>query len=185
MDPRLTEVARDSPTLSREGRAIVLQTIASMRWKLRSFDIKTAFLRGKADEKNPLAMAMEPSEELRKLLGLSSDEVCALLGNAYSRVDAPLLFYRELSKQLLSLGFRHHPLDPCIFLLETYEQGQRRLRGVLGTHVDDGVCGGDALCEEKIQQLKSRPLFGSEKQTSFLFTGICLEELPSPTQCVH
>ena len=33
MDPRLTEVARDSPTLSREGRAIVLQTIASMRWK--------------------------------------------------------------------------------------------------------------------------------------------------------
>ena len=141
-----------------------------------SFDIKTTFLRGKADEKNPLAM--EPLQELRKLLGLSPDEVCTLLGNAYGRLDAPLLFYGELSKQLLSLGFWHHPLDSCIFLLETYEQGQRRLRGVLGTHVDDGFCGGDALFEEKIQQLKSQLPFGSEKQTSFLFPGIYLEELP-------
>ncbi|CAE7650873.1 GIP [Symbiodinium sp. CCMP2592] len=57
-DPKLTEVCRDAPTLSKEGRSIVLQTIASMRFQLSSFDIKTAFLRGKADAANPLAMEM-------------------------------------------------------------------------------------------------------------------------------
>ncbi|CAE7822632.1 GIP, partial [Symbiodinium sp. KB8] len=53
-DPKLTEVSRDAPTLSKEGRSIVLQTIASRRFQLSSFDIKTAFLRGKADANNPL-----------------------------------------------------------------------------------------------------------------------------------
>ena len=31
---------------------------------------------------------MEPPVELRRKLGLSSDQVCALVGNAYGRVDA-------------------------------------------------------------------------------------------------
>ena len=136
-DPMLTKVSRDSPTLSKEGRATVLQTIASCQWKLRSFDISTAFLRGKADDRNPLAM--EPPEELRQLLGLRDDEVCSLLGNAYGRVDAPLLFYKELNSQLLKLGFRHHPLDPCVYILESFAGSQRTLHGVLGMHVDDGV----------------------------------------------
>ena len=47
MDPRLCEVERDAPTLTREGRTTVLQCIASHQWKLSSFDITTAFLRGK------------------------------------------------------------------------------------------------------------------------------------------
>ena len=125
-DPKLVEVMRDAPTLSREGRATVLQTIASCQFPLGSFDIKTAFLRGKADEGNPLAM--EPPPELRKMLKLREDEVCQLVGNAYGRVDAPLLFYKELCKQLRQLGFEPHPLEPCVFILKTGS----RLRGVLG-----------------------------------------------------
>ncbi|CAE7725076.1 unnamed protein product, partial [Symbiodinium microadriaticum] len=42
------------------GRALVLQTIASAQFPLSSFDIKTAFLRGKADAANPLAMEPPP-----------------------------------------------------------------------------------------------------------------------------
>ena len=100
------EVMRDAPTLSKEKRALVLQTITSCKFPLGSFDSKTAFL--KADENNPLAM--EPPKELRQLLNMRDDEVCQLLGNAYGRVDAPLLFYKELSSQLEALGFVRHPL---------------------------------------------------------------------------
>ena len=141
-DPKLTSVIRDAPTLSKEGRNTILQTIASCRWELTRFDIKTAFLRGKADENNPLAM--EPPEELRKLLKLSQDQVCALVGNAYGRVDAPLLFYRELNRQMLSLDFKVHPLDPCIYYLESNKQGHRCLHGLVGTHVDDGLGAGES-----------------------------------------
>ena len=140
-DPRLTEVSRDAPTLTREGRHTVLQLISSKHWVLTSFDIKTAFLQGKADQDNPLAM--EPPKELRQRMQLDDDQVCALIGNAYGRVDTPLLFYKELSNQLQKLGFQVHPLEPCVYYLESWKNGHRTLHGVLGTHVDDGICGGD------------------------------------------
>ncbi|CAE7909075.1 RE2, partial [Symbiodinium sp. KB8] len=174
-DPKLVDVLRDAPTLSKEGRALVLQTIASCKFQLGSFDIKTAFLRGKADESNPLAM--EPPKELRRLLNMRDDEVCQLLGNAYGRVDAPLLFYKELSKQLEALGFTKHPLEPCVFLLYSKD----KLHGILGVHVDDGVCGGDQVFLDKIQQLQATLPFGSRKFKDFVFTGIRLEQLPDFT----
>ena len=174
-DPKLVDVLRDAPTLSKEGRALVLQTIASCKFQLGSFDIKTAFLRGKADESNPLAM--EPPKELRRLLNMRDDEVCQLLGNAYGRVDAPLLFYKELSKQLEALGFTKHPLEPCVFMLYSKD----KLHGILGVHVDDGVCGGDQVFLDKIQQLQATLPFGSRKFKDFVFTGIRLEQLPDFT----
>ena len=174
-DPKLVEVMRDAPTLSREGRSVVLQTIASMKYELGSFDITTAFLRGKADPNNPLAM--EPPPELRATLHMQPDEVCQLLGNAYGRADAPLLFYKELSKQLLGLGFTRHPLDPCIFTLTTGSQ----LRGILGMHVDDGVYGEDSFFKAKLDQLQQTLPFGSRKTKAFVFTGISLEQLPDYT----
>ena len=170
--PKLTEVSRDAPTLSREGRALVLQTTASMQFQLGSFDIKTAFLRGKADSQNPLAM--DPPKELRKALGLKDDEVCQLLGNAYGRVDAPLLFYKELCLQLEGLGFTRHPLEPCVFMLYTGS----KLHGILGMHVDDGVYGGDKVFLDRIAQLQQKLPFGSQKSQNFTFTGIHLEQFP-------
>ena len=131
---------------------MILQTVASMRWRLSSFDIATAFLRGRADEPNPFAM--EPPQELRQMLGLNDSEVCALVGNAYGRVDAPLLLYKELCTQPTALGFRHHPLEPCVFLLETTRDRQNTLHGVLGMHVDDGISGGDAFYHNNFSVLR-------------------------------
>ena len=175
-DPRITEVNRDAPTLTKEGRHTVLQLIASQHWTLTSFDIKTAFLRGKADSDNPLAM--EPPREVRERMQLSEDQVCALIGNAYGRVDAPLLFYKELAKQLENLGFKMHPLEPCVYYLETWKNGLRTLHGVLGTHVDDGICGGDSWFHSRLDLLRQQLPFGSFEQRKFTFTGIQLEQLP-------
>ena len=172
----MTEVVRDSPTLTREGRHTILQAIASFKWVLTSFDIKTAFLRGKADDSNPLAM--EPPAELRRKLQLTDHQVCALVGNAYGHVDAPLLFYKELSRQLKNLGFSIHPLEPCVFYLETCIDGKRIFHGIVGTHVDDGVGGGDEYFHQQIEKLREKLPFGSFKQKRFVFTGIQLDQLP-------
>ena len=139
-DPQLTNVARDSPTLTREGRSVILQTIASRKWRLQSFDIKTAFLRGKADPKNRLAM--NPPSELRKLMNLRDDE------------------------------------DPCIFVLQSGDGSSRKLHGVVGMHVDDGLCGGDSKFQALIQKLQKHLPFGSQKESRFTFTGNELDQLP-------
>lgn len=48
-DPDISEVPRDAPTLSKDGRQLLLQLVASRRWDLLNFDISTAFLKGQGD----------------------------------------------------------------------------------------------------------------------------------------
>ena len=91
-DPEIDKVSTDSPTLIRNGRMILLQIVSSLHWTVQSFDITTAFLRGKGDGRQ---LAVDPVPELREMMGLKESEICLLEGNAYGRVDAPLLFYKE------------------------------------------------------------------------------------------
>ena len=51
-DPDLTEVPRDSPTLSTASEALIMQWVASHKYRLISSDIKTAFLSGDEDVRN-------------------------------------------------------------------------------------------------------------------------------------
>ena len=140
-DPELDQVSTESPTLSRDARMLCLQVVSSMGWVVQNFDITTAFLRGKSDGRQ---LAMEPVPELQGLLKMTSDEVLLLEGNAYGRVDAPLLFYKEFRRQLEKVGFEAHPLDNCLFLLRN-KTNPEALDGILGTHVDDGIGGESPL----------------------------------------
>ena len=176
-DPEIGSLQTDSPTLSRDGRMLLLQTIASKRWRLQNFDIKTAFLRGRSESRQ---LAMVPVPELKEMMGLKDGEICSLDGNAYGRVDAPILFYREFRRQLESLGFEAHPLDNCLYLLRNQENPEE-LDGILGTHVDDGIGGGNQRYEQVLKLLQQTLPFGSQEYDRFRFTGLDLEQLPDYT----
>lgn len=113
-DPLIDVLPRDSPTLGRDTRMITLQCIASHQWTARSFDIRTAFLRGSRQDDRILGV--EPPAELRAKMNLRPDEVCELLKGAYGLINAPLLWHCELKAVLVALGFVISPLDPCLFV---------------------------------------------------------------------
>eukprot|EP00435_Cladocopium_sp_Y103_P071338 s690_g37.t1 len=176
-DPLIDSLPRDSPTLGRDSRMLALQCIASFKWSVRSFDIRTAFLRGSRQDSRVLGM--EPPPELRTKMKLQDNEVCELLKGAYGLINAPLLWYNELKNALLSLGFVISPMDPCLFVLPRKSQGSKnepKIHGVLGVHVDDGLGGGDHVFSEAIRALEKRYPFRSQRQGSFTFTGIQLKQ---------
>ena len=175
LDPELETIPRDSPTLNRQSRMLILQTIASLQWKLMSFDIKAAFLQGKTQENR--IIGLEPVPELVKAMGLQRNEVCKLEKSAYGLIDAPYLWYKELDKTLRELSFRPSPFDPCVYLL--YKPGATKPSGILGMHADDGLCGGDKFFEEQISKLESKFPFGAKQSQSFTFTGIEMQQLPN------
>ena len=172
LDPHLEELSRDSPTLGRHSRMLLLQMIASNNWDLRSFDIKAAFLQGQPQDNR--VIGLEPCPELVKAMSLAPGEVCRLVKSAYGLIDAPFLWYKTLSSALLKLGFEQSPFDPCVFLLRKSENQQPR--GIIGIHVDDGLCGGDEVFIQKLHELRKQYPFGSEKLGSFTFTGIQLTQ---------
>ena len=170
-DPMLSEVERDSPTLTKLARMLIMQYAASSHWEIGSFDVKTAFLRGKVDDNRLLGL--EPPEEMRKMLGLKDAEVCRLLKGAYGLAAAPLLWFKEFRAGLLRLNFIQSPFDPCLFILPD-ANGQPQ--GMVGIHVDDGLYCGNAKFHEVIQQLEQQYPFGSRKKKNFVFTGLQINQ---------
>ena len=177
-DPQLDSLARDSPTMGRDSRTLLLQYAASAKWMIQSFDIQTAFLRGSRTDGRILGL--EPPIEMRNQMKLKPWECCELLKSAYGLVNAPLLWYEELKSSLISLGFVISPLDPCMFVLPKKdpnpENHQPQIHGMIGIHVDDGLAAGDEVFNHALKRLESKYPFGSKKQQSFVFTGIQIHQ---------
>ena len=173
-DPGVGIVKNDSPTLSKDGRQMILQQVSSNGWDLISFDVSTAFLHGDGDGR---LLGIHPPPELREALGMSETDQCSLEGGAYGRVDAPYLWYCKFRDTLVAEGFYQCPLDPCVFTLATKDsKGQLRIHGSVGIHVDDGIGGGDQVFLASLQRIKSKFNFGSFEKGSFTFTGIRFQQ---------
>ena len=169
-DPQVDTVKNDAPTLTKDGRQVVLQQVSSHRWPLMSFDISTAFLHGKGDGRN---LGLHPTPEIREALQMGESDQCALNGGAYFRVDAPYLWFCEIREELLKQGCRQHPLDPCVFSYgEEDENGEYRPCGALGLHVDDGIGGGNEAFRAMLKRVEQRFKFGSFETGEFKYTGI-------------
>lgn len=171
-DPNLEDIPRDSPTLQRESRALLCQMAASRKWLIQSFDVKTAFLRG--TRRDDRRLGLEPPQELKDRLDIKQHEICELLKSAYGLVNAPYLWFCEIKENLENLGFQASPMDPCLFVLPN-PQG-KGISGMIGLHVDDGLCAGDSHFEAKLSSLEQKFPFGSKRKGDFIFTGIHIKQ---------
>ena len=168
-DPSIGELASDAPTLTKDGRQLVVQMVASRKWELLSFDVSTAFLRGDSDGR---LLGLHPPPELAEALQMAPGDQCELLKGAYGRVDAPFLWFKKFRDTLLELGFRQCPLDPCVFLLSSGKEKDVVVHGTLGIHVDDGIGGGDSVFRAKLEEVRGKFDFGSFETGEFTYTGI-------------
>ena len=174
LDPQLEDLPRDSPTLGRHSKMLLLQLIASNGWNLKSFDIKAAFLQGKPQPGRVLGL--EPVPEMRSELKMQESEILKLEKGAYGLVDAPYLWYKAILEELQRLQFEQSPFDPCVFILRNPKTHQPD--GIIGLHVDDGLCGGNSRFESVMVELEKKYPFGSKKVQAFTFTGIDMTQAP-------
>ena len=83
-DPDLTEVSRDSPTLSAASEALTMQWVASH---------KTAFLSGDEDVRN---IFISPPDDVRQMLNVDHETVLRLRKAVYGLVNAPKKWWDRL-----------------------------------------------------------------------------------------
>ena len=53
-DPDLVELERESPTLNTTSRSLIFTIVANQKWKLKSGDVKTAFMQGDEEKTTDL-----------------------------------------------------------------------------------------------------------------------------------
>ena len=100
--PDLTEVHHDSPTLSAASEALIMQWVASHKYRLISGVIKTAFLSGDEDFRN---IFISPPDDVRQTLNLDHETVLRLRKAVYGLVNAPKKWWDRLKKSLIEHGF--------------------------------------------------------------------------------
>ena len=153
----------DSPTCSREGTRLALALIAANKWKLKSLDVKTAFLQG--DSINRTVYVRPPAEAKTNL-------VWKLNKTVYGLADASRNWYTKLRGELIKLGCIPCKIDPGIFCW----YHENKLVGIMISFVDDILRGGVPYFEEIVVKLRDVFSIGVENCNSFNYIGIELHQ---------
>jgi hypothetical protein len=118
-DPDLLRLVREgrtaSPTLSADGKRVLLQLIASLKFKLQVGDVHGAFL-----ESDPLDRPEGPlylKQPKEGFPGLEPGQILEVVLPLYGLNDAPQRWFRKLSTVLKKLGWKQSIIDPCLWIL--------------------------------------------------------------------
>ena len=174
-DPDLLTIRAEAPTLSRLGRNWLLQVSASKKFTIEMGDVKTAFLQGERTETAERDVYAEPTAEVRKLLGLTDQQILKLIGSVYGLRSAPRDWFKRVRKDLETLGFRCHTLDNCIFLVFDGDD----LVGICGVYVDDFLMAGrqdDPRWQLMRKEVKKLYKFGKWEVGKFTLCGTEYEQ---------
>src|SRR5215469_6208977 len=139
----------EAPTCTNEGLKIVISTIKRNMWRVRSLDIKTAYL--------------QPPKEAK------TDKIWKLGKAVYSLKDAARSWYDSLMTILKATGGRKSTIDPTIMMWKEKD----KLIGVMCVHVDDLRYGGnDEFNEKVINKIREKIKVGTEENSVFKYIGI-------------
>ena len=137
----------------------------------------------RAELEGEVISVQEPNPQLHQIpelaakMGLKPNEICRLTKSAYGLIDAPFLWFQALKEELVQLGFEQSPFCPCTFILRC--PATHAPEGIIGVHVDDGLCGGNQRFLSKLKGLERKYPFGSQKMGQFTFTGIDMFQHPN------
>lgn len=112
-----------SPVARHASIRLLLSLAASKGMKMKTFDVKTAFLHGKLEDE----IFMHQPEGFND----GSKRVCRLHKSLYGLKQAPKNWNERFSKFLKTLGYRNTDDDPCIYYNE-----DRSI--IIALFVDDG-----------------------------------------------
>ena len=177
-DPYLGKEKTSAPTLTKRGKQLLLQIIVQREWTLLKGDVTAAFLQGRALTKNKYCLA---PPELAEALGLPEGErVVRLLKSVYGLTAAPLEWYEQVNKVLLSLGFHRCHTDPTVWILRDTNPQSENICGIVGAHVDDFLMAGEGEHWQKcLDTLLTAFRWTPLEQTKFKQCGVDIEQLPN------
>ena len=159
------DLTTEAPTCAAETLKICVAKIVERNWKIHSLDIKTAYLQG--DEMKRVVYLKPPVE------AKEGKVVWKLRKTVYGLKDAARAWYDSATGVIEKLGGRRCRMDPSLF----YWEEEKKLMGLLCSHVDDFFFGGtEKFHKEIIGELKKRLEVGSQETESFRYIGVELRQ---------
>ena len=158
-------IRSDSPTCMKESIRMMLCIAMSRDWKIKSLDVKAAFLQG---NKINRTIYLQPPKEFRK-----PKTIWKLNKVIYGLCDASRSWYLKVVEVLQNLGMKANKVDQAIF---TYKD-EDYLEGALTVHVDDVMFfGTEKFMNEVIQPFKDIFKISNEEEGAFKYLGVQMKQ---------
>ena len=157
------KVQADSPTGSKETLHMLLSIAATKDWKVKSGDVKNAYLQGELLDRD---VFMEPPHEQKK-----PGYIWKLRKAVYGMNDAGRKWYFKVEETLSKLGCKKSQLDHCLFTSWL----NNNLAGIILVWVDDIFFAGCEEFEEKVMaEVGKEFLIGRTEEETFLYIGLAI-----------
>ena len=161
------ELRCDSPTVGKSSIRIFLAMAASKGWKVKTTDIKSAFLQGRPLDRE---VYLEPPKEANTEEGY----IWRLKRCLYGLNDAARQFYYSVAETLIESGCNQSTLDPSLFYSK---DGHDELQGILVSHIDDFLhAGTEKFGVNIIDRLKRRFQAGKVAEEKFHYVGFHMHQ---------
>ena len=129
--------------------------------------IKTAFLQSKPIEREVYVIPLHETTE-------KDNVIWKLKMCVYGLGDASRNWYRSIKEKLGELKVKCCKLDPALFV---YHENSK-LQGIICTHINDFIYGGNKLFNEPIirRNIKKKFTIGTENEIKFVYLGLNIQQ---------
>ena len=164
----------DAPTAPQLAFHLLCSNAVRRKWRLRTFDVKTAFLSGKQHNRE---IYMRPPPE--GLPGVPPGSLLKIVKGAYGLREAPRLWYLKAREVILSCGFEELQTARACFVLRDKTKPDAPLCGMMVLHVDDACYGGQGdYWKSCVANCLKQFHIGNEEEGEFDFLGRHVKQLP-------
>ena len=165
------EIRRDAPTGSRLSQHLLVSLVAFhyKTWSLLSADVKAAFLKGDPFVARELYIGAT-NPKVGPAIPLPLGCLAKVLKGVFGLADAPRQWWVKLSKSLEARGWQRSALDQAVWFLWDGPE-QKQLRGMIVSHVDDLLFGGDPVAEKSLMEVGDQLGFRDVTRNEFTWCG--------------
>ena len=171
------EVRKDAPTASRTSQHVLLTMTSSFGWHLMSADVKSAFLKGEElspGERELFIENIRTHHQDEPKLPLGPGGLARLKKGIFGLADSPRRWYVRLHRSLTQLGWERSSIDAAQWFL--WSADHAKLEGIILSHVDDLLLGGNDRAKQSLLELGKELGFGSLEEKSFTYCGKQLQQ---------
>ena len=165
------EIRKDSPAGTGLSQHLLLSLIAWRKeWAMMSADVKSTFLKGGPFVARELYLGRTNGKNTPSI-PIPDGCIARVRKGVFGLADAPREWWLRLSRSLETRGWQRNPLGQASWLLWDDPVKRTKLRGVIVSHVDDLLFGGDQTAQASLTSIGDELGFREVSRDSFVCCG--------------